>query len=163
MPEQVSKKQHTVEYIAIGALVVVAIIIGIGRFKKDDGSDEVFSKKEFNKKWKEVEILEAGVPKNEKEILYTLGDEGAPFKSPFDETAENKGPEGEDITLPDMKFQGMVWKSSRPQAIINNKIYDVKDIIDLGAENADDVKVKDITKDGIYLIYKNKEFIVRPK
>ncbi|OGW71663.1 MAG: hypothetical protein A2047_00595 [Omnitrophica bacterium GWA2_41_15] len=164
MADATPKKQHTIEYVAIGALVVVAIIIGIARFKKGDTDDEVFSRKEFNKKWKEVEILEAKVPKNEKEIVYAIEDDKAPFKSPFDEITENKGPEEENVVLPEMKFQGMVWKSSRPQAIINSKVYDIKDVINVGAEGlGEEIKIKDITKDGIHLIYKNKEFIVRPK
>lgn len=159
MAESTPKKQHTIEYIAIGALVAAALIIGIARFKKGDTDDEVFSRKEFNKKWKEVEILEANVPNKENEISYTLGDDNLPFKSPFDEAVENKE-SGEELLLPEMQFQGMIWKSSRPQAIINNKVYDIKDVITVGEG---EIEVKDINKDGIYLIYKNKEFIVRPK
>jgi len=164
LAEQSSKKQHTIEYIAIGALVIVALIIGIARFKKGNIDDEVFSRKEFNEKWKEVEILEANVPENEKEIAYTIEDDRFPFKSPFDEIAEKKPEEEENVVLPEMQFQGMVWKSSRPQAIINNKVYDIKDVIDVGTGGlGGEIKIKDIAKDGIHLIYKNKEFIVRPK
>ncbi|MCX5693205.1 MAG: hypothetical protein NTX47_05950 [Candidatus Omnitrophica bacterium] len=159
MAEATPKKQHTIEYIAIGALVAAALIIGIARFKKGDTDDEVFSRKEFNKKWKEVEILEANVPNKENEISYTIGDANLPFKSPFDEVVENKE-SGEEFLLPEMQFQGMIWKSSRPQAIINNKVYDIKDVITV-VEG--EIEVKDINKDGIHLIYKNKEFIVRPK
>ncbi len=165
MAEQTPKKQHTIEYIAISALVVGALIIGITRFKKGDTDDEVFSRKEFNKKWKEVEILEANVPKDGKKITYTMEDDKLPFKSPFDEIVENKAPEEDNnAVLPEMRFQGMVWKSSRPQAIINNKVYDVKDVIKLGAETGEEgVMVKDVTVEGIHLMYKNKEFIVKPK
>jgi len=163
MAEEALKKQHIVEYIAIGALVVAALIIGISRFKNSNTEDEVFSRKEVNKKWEEVEILEAKVPKKESEIAYTAEEDKFPFKSPFDEELEDKGP-AEDVKLPEMKFQGMVWKSSRPQAIINNKVYDIDDVIDIGtAEAGAEIKVKDINKDGIHLIYKRKEFIVRPK
>jgi hypothetical protein len=163
MADSTVKKQHMIEYIAIGALVVVALIIGMARFKKGDTDDEVFSRKEFNEKWKEVEILEANVPKKEKEIAYAVGDERFPFKSPFDDMIENKKPEEENVTLPEMQFQGMVWKSSRPQAIINNKVYDIKDTIKIDAETEEVIRVKDIAKDGIHLVYKGKEFIVRPK
>ncbi len=164
MAEQTPKKQHTIEYIAIGALVIGALIIGITRFKKGDTDDEVFSRKEFNKKWKEVEMLEARVPKDEKKITYIMEDGKSPFKSPFDEVVENKAPEDNNAVLPEMRFQGMVWKSSRPQAIINNKVYDIEDVINVGAEGlGEEIKVKDIAEDGIHLIYKNKEFIVRPK
>jgi len=165
MAEQTSQKQHTTEYIAISALVVVALIIGIVKFKKGDTDDEVFSRKEFNKKWQEVEILEASVPKSENEIVYTAENEKFPFKSPFDEAEKYKEePADENVVLPDLLFQGMVWKSSRPQVIINNKIYDIKDVISVSAEAGEGgILVKDITKEGVRLIYKKKEFIVRPK
>ncbi|MCX5687039.1 MAG: hypothetical protein NTV71_00075 [Candidatus Omnitrophica bacterium] len=165
MAEQMSQKQHTTEYIAISALVLVALVIGIMKFKKGDTDDEVFSRKEFNKKWQEVEILEASVPKDENEIIYNVENERFPFKSPFDDMAKYKEePVDENVTLPEMLFQGMVWKSSRPQAIINNKVYDIKDVINVGTEAGEgNIVVKDITKEGIRLIYKKKEFIVRPK
>ena len=163
MAESAPKKQHTVEYIAIAALVLIAVIMGIARFKKGDADDEVFSRKEFNKQWAEVEILEAEVPKKEKEVAYNGNPDKIPFKSPFDEAEEGEAPE-EHVTLPTMIFQGMVWKSSRPQAIINNKVYDINDIINIDTgEIGGEIKVKDVTKDGIHLIYKKKEFIVRPK
>lgn len=159
MAELTHKKQHTIEYIAISALVMSALVIGIVRFKKSGVDDEVFSRKEFNKKWKEVEILEANIPNKENKIVYTIEDKNTPFKSPFEETAENK--ESTEITpLPDMQFQGMIWKSSRPQAIINNKVYDIKDVINVTDGK---IEIKDIDKDGIHLIYKSNEFIVRPK
>lgn len=162
MAETMPKKQHTIEYIAIGALVLVALIIGIARFKKGDVDDEVFSRKEFTEKWKEVEILEAKIPKNEKMIVFTPEGEMLPFKSPFDDVEENKQTEEGNVVLPEMQYQGMIWKSSRPQAIINNKVYDIKDIINVDT-SGEGIEVKDINKDGIYLIYKNKQFIVRPK
>lgn len=147
-----------IEYLAIGALVSVALIIGITRFKKSDKNDEVFSRKEFKEKWKEVEILEANVPKKEDVVSYNIEDGKIPFKGPFDEKVE-AGSE-EIVLLPDMQFQGMVWRSSRPQAIINNKVYDVKDIINTAGGP---VEIKEIKKDGIHLLYMGKEFIVRPK
>ena len=63
-----------------------------------------------------------------------------------------------------MKFQGMIWKSFRPQAIINNKVYDVNDVVDIDTgEGGGEVKVIGIKEDGIHLKYKGKEFIARPK
>ncbi|MDO8602950.1 MAG: hypothetical protein Q7O04_03760 [Candidatus Omnitrophota bacterium] len=162
MAETTPKKQHIIEYVAIGALVLVALIIGMSRFKKGDVDDEVFSRKEFTKKWKEVEIFEAKLPKNEKTVTFTPEGEMLPFKSPFDNVEESRQAEGENVVLPEMKYQGMIWKSSRPQAIINNKVYDIKDIINVD-KDGEGIEVKDINKDGIHLIYKGKEFIVRPK
>jgi len=164
MAEHTPKRQHTIEYAAIGALVIAALVLGIARFKKGDTEDEVFSRKEFNKQWKEVEKLEEKVPKNEKEIVYTGEEDKIPFKSPFDEIVKDKEAEEEKITLPEMRFQGMVWKSSRPQAIINNKVYDINDVISVTTgESEEKIKIKDINKDGIQLLYKGKGFIVRPK
>lgn len=161
MAESYAKKQHTVEYVAISALVLVALVIGVSRFKKAGGDDEVFSRKEFNQKWKEVEILEASIPNKENEISYSIEDGNIPFKGPLDDTVEYSQESGDIITLPpEMQFQGMIWKSSRPQAIINNKVYDVKDVISV---SGGEVEVKSVGKDGIHLIYKGKEFIARPK
>jgi hypothetical protein len=138
-------------------------MVGITRFKnKDRGDDEVFSRTEFNKKWKEVEILESSVPRQEKGIDYALRTERIPFKNPFEEEKQIIIEEAidEKVKLPDMSFQGMVWSSKRPQAIINSNIYDIGDEILIGAE---EVVLKSIDKDGIHLRYKGKEFIVRPK
>jgi len=160
-----SRKQHATEYIAISVLVVVALVIGIVKFKKGDTDDEVFSRKEFNKKWQEVEMLEATAPRSENEVVYTVENEKFPFKSPFDEVEKYKEePVDENVTLPQLLFQGMVWKSSRPQVIINNKVYDIKDVIKVSTDAGEgNIVVKDITKEGVCLIYKKKEFIVRPK
>jgi hypothetical protein len=163
MAEVIPKKQHTIEYIGISVLVLVALVVGISRFKKGDKDDEVFSRKEFNKKWEEVEILEVKIPELEKAIEFLIEDDKAPFKSPFDST-ETQEVASEEIVLPAMKFQGMIWKSFRPQAIINNKVYDVNDVVDIDTgEGGGEVKVIGIKEDGIHLKYKGKEFIARPK
>jgi len=158
-----SKNRKRIEYIVIGVFALVALALGINRFKETGSDDEVFSRKQFNEQWKEVEILEANLPEEEKAIDYTVTDDRAPFKGPFDE--ENKEEVvDENIALPTMVFQGMVWKGARPQAIIDNKVYDVNDIIEIGEGSLkEEVKVKAISQDGIHLVYKGKEFIVRPK
>jgi len=161
MAEMKLKKQQ-IEYIGVGALVLVALLIGLTRFKKGDRNDEVFSRKEFNEKWAEVEVLEAKVPEEESGVAYLAGTERVPFKSPLEEEAVSV--EDESVTLPAMKFQGMVWSSIRPQAIIDDKLYDVDDVIEVGlGETKTQVKIKDITRTGIRLRFKGKDFIVRPK
>jgi len=156
------KKQHMIEYLAIAGLVIVAIIIGMARFKKGGTNDEVLSREEFNKKWKDLDALEQNVPQKEKGVTYDTDDNAVPFKGPFDET-EEKNITDEKIELPAMTFQGMLWKSARPQAIINDKIYDVGDVIEGAGDAEFGVRVKGVTKEGIHLIYKGKEFIARPK
>lgn len=155
--DEKTKKQY-IEYIVIAGLVIGALIIGISRFKKTEKNDEVFTRKEFNERWKEVEILEANVPNPEKAVDYADGNGFGPFKSPFDDT--DKEAEEEVVVLPELDFQGMVWKSFRPQVIIGNKVYEVNDYIEAGK---DKILIKDVANDGIHLKYKNKEFIVRPK
>jgi len=148
------------EYIAVILLVIVSLFIGMQKFKKKSGDDEVFSRSEFNEKWKEVEILEKQTPKGIEAVSYA-DSERIPFEGPFDEEKEDQEA-GEEIVLPSLTFQGMVWNSRRPQAIINNKVYDIGDSIVLG-EDQDEIKIKDIARNGIILEYKRKEFVVRPK
>lgn len=156
-------KKQNIEYIGITVLVIVALIIGITRFRKKDKDDEIFSRTEFNKKWEEVEVLEAKVPEEEKDIRYPSEVKRLPFKSPFEK--EKAQPiEEVDVTLPSLEFQGMVWNSVRPQVIIDNKVYDIEDTIEVGSGDAKaKIKIKDITRDGVYLRYKAREFIVKPK
>jgi hypothetical protein len=161
--KEVKKKQ--MEYIAISGLVLVALFIGISRFKKGSTDDEVFSRKQFKEKWKEGEILEKTIPQAEKGISYSADSSKTPFKSPLEVETKNIEVVEEDISLPLMAFQGMVWNSVRPQAIINDKVYDVNDIIrvNIGMEEEFPVKIMDITREGMYLRYKGKDFLVRPK
>lgn len=158
----VKKKQ--MEYIAITAMVLIAVLVGISRFKKGNIEDEVFSKKQFKEEWKEVEILEQNIPKEEKAVSYRAATDSTPFKSPFEDQKKIEEAAVEDVSLPSMSFEGMIWNSIRPQAIINNKVYDVNDIIKTGSEGDEfNVKVTDITREGIYLRYKGKDFLVKPK
>jgi hypothetical protein len=54
------------------------------------------------------------------------------------------------VSLPKMDVQGLIWGGNFPQAIINNKVYKVGDVID-GAQ------IKDIAKDGISLNFSGGE------
>ena len=158
----VDLKKQQMEYIGIGLLVLVAFFIGVARFKKKGNGDEVFSRKEFNKEWAEVEILEKKVPKEDKKIAYVTYSDRIPFKGPFEGelTTETCGV---DVMLPSMTFQGMIWSSERPQVIIDNNVYDIGDVIVIGSgETADEIKIKNIDKQGIHLRYKGVEFLKRP-
>jgi len=164
MPEQTLKKQQK-EYIAIGVLVLVAFFIGISRFQKKEKDDEVFSRSGFNERWKEVEDLESKVPEEKKGIEYRSDSERAPFKSPFEDKKKKETVEADEIiVLPEITPQGMLWNSVRPQAIIDNKVYEIGDtILTQTEEDTYKIEIKDIARDGIYLKYRGKEFIVRPK
>ncbi|MBU4311501.1 MAG: hypothetical protein KJ706_02125 [Candidatus Omnitrophica bacterium] len=154
-------KRQQMEYMAVGALVLAALFVGVSKFKKKAPDDEVFSRKQFEEKWADVKVLEANVPKREKGAQYATETERIPLKSPFEEEDLDVD---EDVTLPSMTFQGMVWSSVRPQAIINSKVYDKGEVIEIVAgEGIDKILIEDIARDGIYLRYKGRQFIVRPK
>lgn len=52
--------------------------------------------------------------------------------------------------LPSLTVQGMIWGGVMPQAIINNKIVKVGDTIE-------GVKIKSINKEGVTVLFANKE------
>lgn len=161
MAENDLKKQQK-EYVTVGLLVLVALFIGISRFKKKEGTGDIFYRKQFNERWKEIEILESTLPEEEKGAKYVLGDEATPFKSPITDKKKMVIID-EEILLPSIALQGMVWNSRRPQAIINGKVYDVNDIVEVDGKGSNKVKIIDISKEGMRLRYKGKEFIINPK
>ena len=162
MADAEAKKRQQMEYMAVGILIVIALLIGVSRFKKKDRDDEVFSRKVFNEKWKEVEALEETVPKKEFAVNYGGEPDETPFKSPMDEKKNAVLEKQEEMSLPALHVQGMVWNSRRPQAIINGAIYDINDAIILeGTEG--EIIVRDVLKDGIHLRYMGRSFMVKPK
>ena len=58
------------------------------------------------------------------------------------------------VNFPELSVQGMIWDSSMPQAIINNKIFKVGDIIE-GA------KIVTIDQSGVSLVFRRKPFKVK--
>lgn len=92
-------------------------------------------------------------------VKYTSGDLRDPLKSLLEE--EKISPvldpaEEEVIFLPPLDVQGMVWGVEPVKAIINNEVVGKGDII-LEAQ------ILDIKKDGVYLLYKGEQFVVRPQ
>ena len=57
----------------------------------------------------------------------------------------------EEVPLPDLKIQGIVWGGSLPQAIINNKVVRVGDTIE-------EVRITDINKSGVTVFFKNGQY-----
>ncbi|MBU1061911.1 MAG: general secretion pathway protein GspB [Candidatus Omnitrophica bacterium] len=164
MAETTLKKQQ-MEVIAISVLVAAALFIGLARFKKKPADDEVFSKKRFNQEWEKVEKLEKEIPAVEKEIVFSVVRARTPFEGPFD-TIKQIEVKDEEIALPVMEFQGVIWNSIRPQAVIDNKVYMIGDVIKIKnelEEGFDNVRISDITEKGVHLEYKRTEFIVKPK
>jgi hypothetical protein len=62
----------------------------------------------------------------------------------------------EEIILPEFKLQGILWGGKRPQAIINDRVFDKGMVID-------EAEIINIDKEGVIFLYKNKKFIVRPQ
>ena len=126
------------------------------------------SKKRFFCLWLFVVILlllssflvEAQVKakKNEvKKVEYTSQDLRDPFRSPFEmEKVLDKGAGvAPEAGLSHLQVQGMVWSSKMPQAIINDTVVRIGEVID-GAE------ILDIRKEGIYMLYQGRQYIIRP-
>ena len=61
--------------------------------------------------------------------------------------------EEEEITLPDFTIQGVIWNTDLPQAIVNDMIVRVGDVID-------DAKIVEITKTGITIDYRDRRFYI---
>ena len=88
------------------------------------------------------------------EIEYTSYDLRDPFKSPLEEEITMVP---EDIFLPEeFVVRGMVWGIEPVRAIINDEVVGKGDTIL-------DVQVLEIKKEGVYLLYKGKKFIVKPQ
>lgn len=84
-------------------------------------------------------------------VEYTADGLRDPFQEPFAEKAgaEQAVTTGEEKPLPSLTIQGLVWGGRFPQAIINNKVLKVGDIIE-GAQ------VINISKDGVSLLFDGK-------
>jgi len=150
-----NKKKQQMEYIAVAVLSVIAIFIAVNKFAGKTEERDIFPVKLFTKKPQEAEETRP-VTHEKKGVEYTAIDKRTPFKSPLEEKKKKKVVVEEEIILPAMIVQGMIWNSPRPQAVIDKKIYNIDDIVN-GA------KIEDVTKDGVHLNYKGKEFVIRPK
>jgi hypothetical protein len=60
----------------------------------------------------------------------------------------------EELTPPELKINGLVWNTDKPQAIINDQVVVIGDMVG-------DSKVIDIRKDGVDLMFLNKPFTVQ--
>ena len=66
-----------------------------------------------------------------------------------------------EITLPLLKISGLIWNTTRPQAIINEKVVDVGDSINVG-DNKENIKIVSIDKSGLEVEYMGKSFSISP-
>jgi len=57
--------------------------------------------------------------------------------------------------LPSFAIKGIVWNTDRPQAIVNGKVVDVGDMVA-------NIKILNIRKEGIDIIYNNKTLTIKP-
>ncbi|MBN2096862.1 MAG: hypothetical protein JW714_00120 [Candidatus Omnitrophica bacterium] len=88
------------------------------------------------------------------QVKYTARDLRDPFLSIFEMQKLSDQPAvGEAISH--LKVQGMIWGAKMPQAIINDTVVRVGEIVG-GAE------ILEIRKEGIYVLYQGKQYILRP-
>lgn len=83
-------------------------------------------------------------------LRYDSSSERDPFRGKKDE-GQSFQQSGPDIQPPTLLIQGIVWGGSFPQAIINNRVVKVGDIID-GA------RIIDIDKNGITIFFEGQQF-----
>jgi hypothetical protein len=89
-------------------------------------------------------------------VVYTSNDLRDPFEGYVIEAASpvsDLPPDEGDVVLPALTIAGIIWGSSFPQAIINDKVVKAGDMVG-------DVLVDSISKDGLVLLYKKKQFIL---
>lgn len=79
-----------------------------------------------------------------------------PRKEKVVTTTPEAGKSAPQVTAPKFTVQGMVWDSDKPQAIIDNKIYNLGDEIN-GA------KIIEINKEGVKVIYQSNIFVITPE
>jgi hypothetical protein len=78
-----------------------------------------------------------------------------PKKEPEVKNVEQVVPvKKEEIKPPELSIQGLVWGKIAPQAIVNNKVVSVGDIID-------EARIIGINKEGIRILFKNEIFFIR--
>lgn len=130
--------------------------------KTEDISDKEKAGENLSKKTdeglsKKAEASE-GVPMPK--IQYQAEEEG--FKDPFRDSSMVKREKkivqkktAEPKPLPKLIVQCVIWNSKLPQAIINNKVVKIGDIID-------GVKILEIKKDGIKVSFEDAEHFLQP-
>ena len=79
-----------------------------------------------------------------------------PFRSPFEALSSPLDEVPVEVGLSHLTVQGMVWDSAMPQAIINNQVVKIGEVIS-------EAKILDIRKEGVYVLYENKRCILRPR
>lgn len=87
-------------------------------------------------------------------VEYTGMNQRDPLRSPIKIASieENAEPE-EVVVFPQMSLQGILWGGQKPAAIIDNKAFRAGDLVQ-------EAKIIEINKNGVKLLYKNKEFFL---
>lgn len=110
-----------------------------------------------------LKILALGV-EGQTVVEYTAGnlrDPLDPSKNPLMKAAiekyqAQKGEKpAEEVTLPPLSIQGIIWDVATPQAIIDDKVLKIGDTVK-------EAKVVDIKKEGVVLLFQDKKFFVKP-
>lgn len=88
-------------------------------------------------------------------VKYTSQDLRDPFQSPFEMGVGAIEQPMVSPGLTHLKIQGIVWGSKMPQAIINNAVVGVGEVIA-------GVEILDIRREGVYVLYEGRQYILRP-
>lgn len=146
-------------------IIFSIVFIGIFIFSKLN-MDKSFA--QLSRAIKDIEKIkeekEPLIPTIERpKIDYLSENRRDPFETPFKKEEEEKpgepgSPEtssSSDEILSHLKVQGIIWQGRFPQAIINNQILKIGDEIE-------GVKVVGVDKDGVRLLFEDKEYKLSP-
>jgi hypothetical protein len=103
-------------------------------------------------------------------VTYEAGDLRDPFDAYLkEEQGYQQTSTAAPVELPALTIQGVIWGAKFPQAIINNKVVKVGDIINLGEQAApatpeeaasQEIKILNITRENITLFYQSRQFVL---
>lgn len=74
------------------------------------------------------------------------------LRDPFKEPQQEDTQQLQEVQLPEMKVQGVIWGTKIPQAIINNTVVKPGDVVFGG------VKILEIKPEGIVVFFKNRNY-----
>lgn len=149
-----------VERIAIVTLVVVAFSVGIRTYRETKGEPKKSTEKvkvsQSNSATSSSPPLATKI--QSPSVIYT----GEVFRDPLQsligmkEEPVQQPEQEEEVCLPAMSVQGIIWGAESPQAIIDDRVIKKGDLIS-------EAEIVDINREGVHLLYKEREFIIKPQ
>lgn len=138
-----------IDFTKIGLMVLLAIIVCL------PARVYAFGELEISKKIEAEQSFDPDLVIDRPRVQYSEASSRDPFR---DMNVQVQSPtsgvtQTDQVVLPEMEVQGVIWGTRKPQAIINKKVLYEGDYVD-------DVLIQKISKTGIDVLYKNRVFVV---